>query len=257
LPARENCDMDDELIKRAEDLAERCCRTASVTCTGFLTPAECFRLEHWKPRSADCTVILHGGFAGAERKVAFFLPDWMEVEYFDPEEHICALQLTARFGNPGHRDYLGAALGLGIGREWLGDILVDGERAWMLCLPSVQQHLLLNLDKVGRWGVRAEAVPLANVPKQERKLREDTFSVKSLRLDAVCAGMFRLSRTAAAELIGQGMVTLNYSVCIKPDAAVKEGDVLSLRGKGKGTVLDAGSRSSQKGRLFVKTGLYQ
>ena len=249
--------MNEELIKRAEDLAARCCRTASVTGTGFLTTAELYCLEHWRPVGADCLVIFHGGTEFAERKAAFFLPDWMEEDGFDAGEYICALELTARFGNPGHRDYLGAVLGLGIGREWLGDILIDGERAWLFCLPSVKQHLLLNLEKVGRWGVKAKEIPLAEVPQQERKLREDSFSVKSLRLDAVCAGMFHLSRTTAAELIGQGMVTLNYSVCIKPDAVIKEGDVLSLRGKGKGTVLDAGSRSSQKGRLFVKTGLYQ
>lgn len=248
--------MEDELLKRAEDLAARCCRTASVTNTGFLTPAEVFQLSHWHP-AADCTVLLHGGYDGAERQAAFFLPDWMEPELFDAGEYLCALALTARFGSPGHRDYLGAALGLGIGREWLGDILIDGERAWIFCLPSVKQHLLLNLDKVGRWGVKAEEIPLSEVPVTERKMKESTFSVKSLRLDAVCAGMFSLSRTAAADTIAQGLVSLNYTVCLKPDAPVKEGDVLSLRGKGKGTVLDAGSRVSQKGRLFVKTGIYQ
>ena len=248
--------MDDELIRRAEDLAERCCRTASVTNKGFLTPAEIFQISHWRPR-ADCTVLLHGGYDGAERQVAFFLPDWMEPEAFDAGEHLCAIELTARFGSPGHRDYLGAAMGLGIGREWLGDILIDGERAWMLCLPSVKQHLLLNLDKVGRWGVKAKEIPLSELPQPERKRKETTFSVKSLRLDAVCAGMFSLSRTAAAEAIAAGLVSLNYTVCLKPDATVREGDVLSLRGKGKGEVLDAGSRTSQKGRLFVTTGIYQ
>ena len=248
--------MDDELIRRAEDLSERCCRTASVTGTGFLTPAEQFQLRHWRPGS-DCTMLFHGGFDGAERQAAFFLPDWMEPEYFDASEHLCAIELTARFGSPGHRDYLGAALGLGIGRVWLGDILIDGERAWMLCLPSVKQHLLLNLDKVGRWGVKAREIPLAELPRTERNMKETEFSVSSLRLDAVCAGMFRLSRTAAAEAVAAGLVSLNYAVCLKPDAPVREGDVLSLRGKGKGQVLEAGSRVSQKGRLFVKTGIYQ
>ena len=247
--------MDDELIRRAEDLSERCCRTGSVTNTGFLTPAEQFQFRHWRP-AGDCTLLLYGGYDGAERQAAFFLPDWMEPDYFDASEHLCAIELTARFGNPGHRDYLGAALGSGVGREWLGDILIDGERAWMLCLPSVKQHLLLNLDKVGRWGVRAREIPLAELPQPERKRKETEFSVKSLRLDAVCAGMFHLSRTAAAEAIAAGLVSLNYAVCLKPDVPVREGDVLSLRGKGKGEVLDAGSRSSQKGRLFVRTGIY-
>ena len=248
--------MDGELIRRAEDLASRCSRTAAVTHTGFLTPAESFRLEHWSPR-ADCTVLLHGGVSGAERRAAFFLPDWMEAEGFDAGEYLCALEFTARFGSPGHRDYLGAALALGIGREWLGDIYVDGERAWLLCMASQKQNLLLNLDRVGRWGVRGRAVPLAEVPTPVRNCAERVFSVRSPRLDAVCAGMFGLARSAAAEAIAAGLVTLNYSVCLKPDAPVRDGDVLSLRGKGKGEVLDAGSRSSQKGRLFIRTGIYR
>jgi len=249
--------MDDELIRRAEDLAERCGRTGTVTLSGFLTPAEVYALEAWGRAGRDCTLLLHGGYAGAERQVAFFLPDWMEPESFDPGEYLCAVRLTAHFGEPGHRDYLGAALGLGIGREWLGDILIDGSTAYLFCLPSVKQHILLNLDKVGRCGVTAKEISLSEVPAQERKMRESVFSVKSLRLDAVCAGMFSLSRTAAAEAIGQGLVTLNYAVCQKPDAPIRDGDILSLRGKGKGEILDAGGKESRKGRLFVKVGIYQ
>ena len=249
--------MDEELLRRAEDLASRCERRGTVTNTGFLTPAQCWEIERWRPQGADCTLLLHGGYPEAERKVAFFLPDWMGSEDFDPGEQLCAIQLTARFGSPGHRDYLGAALGLGIGREWLGDILIDGETAWLFCLPSVKAHLLLNLDKVGRWGVKPREIPLDQVPRQERQLKELTFSVKSPRLDAVSAGMFRLSRSAAAEAVSQGLVTLNYSVCLKPDALVRDGDILSLRGKGKGLGLSAGGTESRKGRLFIRVGFYQ
>jgi len=249
--------MEEELIRRAEDLARRCDRSGSVTNTGFLTPAEVYTLSRWRPAASDCTVVFHGGFEGAERQAAFFLPDWMEADAFDPGEYLCALELTARFGSPGHRDWLGAAMGLGIGREWVGDIRTDGERGWLVCLPSVKQHLLLNLDKVGRWGAKVREIPLSDLPRTEKKYKEAVFSVKSLRLDAVCAGMFSLSRTSAAEAIEQGLVSLNYAVCQKTDAPIRDGDILSLRGKGKGEVLDAGSRSSQKGRLFVKTGIYQ
>ena len=244
------------LLRRMEDLARRSEKTAAVTHSGFLTPAEGHSVEQWALRGTDCTVLLHGGGPDCERRAAFFLPGWMEPEGFDPGESLCALELTARFGSPGHRDYLGAILGLGVGREWIGDILVEGERAWVYCLPSVKSHLLLSLDKVGRWGVRTREVPLDQVPGRKREQREETFSVRSLRLDAVCAGMFRLSRTAAAEAIGQGLVQLNYEETTKPDAPVRAGDVLSLRGKGKGEVLEAGEKESRKGRLFVRTGVY-
>jgi len=248
--------MDEELIRRAEDLSRRCEKSASVTATGFLTPAQSYELDGWARRGTDCTVLLRGGYPDAERRAAFFLPSWMDEADFDEGGQICALECVARFGSPGHRDYLGAVMGLGIGREWLGDILIDGETAWLFCLPSVKQHLLLNLDKVGRWGVKVREVPLSQIPLRERQMKEIVFSVKSPRLDAVCAGMFGLSRTTAAEAITQGLVTLNYAECLKCDAQIKEGDILSLRGKGKGTILDAGGTLSRKGRLFIKTGIF-
>lgn len=245
------------LLRRAEDLARRCEKTASVTHTGFLTPAERYALGQWAGRGTDCVVLFHGGGEDSERQAAFFLPGWMDPEEFDPAEYLCALEVTARFGTPGHRDYLGAVLGLGIQREWLGDILVEDGGAYLFCLPSVKSHLLLNLDKVGRWGVKTREVPLSSVPAQKRELREVSFTVKSVRLDAVCAGMFGLSRSAAAEAVAQGLVALNYAECLKPDAPVRAGDTLSLRGQGKGVVLSAGEKETKKGRLLVRAGLHQ
>ena len=248
--------MDEELIKRAEDLSRRCEKSASVTGTAFLTPAEAYTLENWAKRGTDCTVLLRGGHPDAERRCAFFLPDWMDADAFDEGEYLCALECVARFGSPGHRDWLGAVLGLGIERDRLGDILIDGERAWLFCLPTVRQHLLLNLDKVGRWGVKVREIPLTDVPQQERKIRESVFSVQSARLDAVCAGMFGLSRSAAAAAIAQGLVTLNYAVCLKSDAPVKDGDILSVRGSGKGTV-SISQTVSRKGRIFLEGEIYK
>ena len=248
--------IDDELKKRAEDLARRCEKTASITNSAFLTPAEVYELEHWCEHALDCTVLFHGGPQEADRKVAFFLPGWMDAESFSPEDEICALEISTRFGTLTHRDYLGAVLGLGIQREWVGDILIEGQVAYLFCLPSVKNHLLLSLDKVGRNGVKVREIPLNEVPQAEKKLKETVFSVQSLRLDAVAAGMFHLSRTTAAEQITAGLVTLNYTICQKTDAPIRNGDILSLRGKGKGVVLDAGGTESKKGRLFVKCGIY-
>ena len=108
--------MEEDLLRRAADLAERCERTATVTSTAFLTPAEQYALTNWA-RHRDCTLVLHGGGAGCERRAAFFLPFYLAAEDFDPAEHLCAVHFSAPFGAPGHRDYLGAILGLGIQRE--------------------------------------------------------------------------------------------------------------------------------------------
>lgn len=246
--------MDDELIRRAEDLMRRAEKTGSVTSTPFLTPAQVYELERWAP-TAGAEIVFHGGHDGAERRVAFFLPDYMEPGDFDPWEQLRVLSVTVAFGSPGHRDYMGAVLGLGIKREWIGDIVLEDNKAWIFCLPSVAEHLCASLDKVGRYGVKTALAAPEQLPKWERKLRELTFSVKSPRLDAVAAGMFGMSRSSAAQAVAQGLVSLNYEICQKCDAQVEPGDVISLRGRGKGTVTELGGRS-RRDRLFIKCGIY-
>lgn len=244
-----------ELIRRAEDLCERCGRSGSVTMTGFLTPAERYELQKWAERSADCEFVFCGGAEDSERSAAFFLPYYMDIADFEPSEYIRAIRLKAFFGEPGHRDYMGAILGMGVGREWVGDISVRGGEAYVFCLPSILRHLL-SIDKVGRYTVRAEEISLKDVPAEPKKVQQHSFSVMSMRLDAVAGGMFRLSRTESAKHIAAGNVSLNYAPCEKTDAVVKEGDIISLKGAGKGRVTGTGG-VSRKGRLFVYTEIYK
>ena len=243
-----------DLLKRGEDLARRCEQKTILTNTGFLSPAERWALEH-DPDLRLCRMVFSGGYPDAERTMAFFLPEYMEESELDLTEHIRCLKLKAAFGEPGHRDYMGAILGMGVGREWVGDILAQGETAYVLCQPSVLRHLL-SIEKVGRCGVRAEEIPLSEIPCQQRKTQERSFTGMSPRLDAVCAGMFRISRTESARQIEAGLVSLNYTECLKTDQQVSEGDVLSLRGTGKGKLIAFGG-NSRKGRIFVTAEIYQ
>ena len=243
-----------ELLKRGEDLARRCEQKSILTHTGFLSPAERYALEH-DPALRFSRMAFFGGWPDAERTMAFFLPEYMEADDPGISEQVRCIRLTAAFGEPGHRDYMGAILGMGVGREWVGDILADGQQAVILCQPSVLRHLL-GIEKVGRWGVKGREIPLAEVPRPERRIAERVFSVKSPRLDAVCAGMVRLSRSEAARQIEAGAVSLNYDECLKSDAQLREGDVVSLRGAGKARLAEIGG-SSRKGRLFVTVELYR
>ena len=243
-----------ELLKRGEDLARRCENKCIVTNTGFLSPAERYALEH-DINLRQSRMVFRGGHEDAERTMAFFLPEYMEEEDFDEGEYISAIKITAAFGEPGHRDYMGAVLGMGVERAWVGDIITDGSTAYVLCQPSVLRHLE-SIDKVGRFGVKAGRIELSQIPVKEKKVQEMNFTVMSLRLDALCSGMFRISRTEAARQINAGNVSLNYSQCLKTDANVKEGDIISLKGSGKGRLKELGG-NSRKGRLFVNCEVYK
>ena len=60
-------------------------------------------------------MVFRGGHEDFERGMAFFLPDYMEETELIESEHIRAIKLTAAFGEPAHRDYMGAVLGMGGG----------------------------------------------------------------------------------------------------------------------------------------------
>ena len=63
-------------------------------------------------------------------------------------------------------------------------------------------------------------------------------------------GLFDLSRSESARQIEAGGVSVNYRECLKTDLTVREGDMISLRGKGKGRIAAIGG-TSRKGRLFI------
>lgn len=230
--------------KRLTELAERAERSGITTSTAFLTPEEqaeaeaFFTYRQIKP-------VFFGGSEGAERKIAFFSAE----EDPDLEDRIVCVKLSGGLGSVGHRDILGAVLALGLERAAVGDIL-PGKTAYLFCLPAAGKCIEQSLLKVGRQNVKVELVPLCEAPEAEISNAEVRFTVKSLRLDAVAAGLFRLSRTQTVERIEHGDCSLNHRPVLKPDAAVKEGDVIILRGCGKGEIAEVGGRT-KKDRVYV------
>lgn len=245
-------DAQGDLIRRLEDLSSRCARSGSVTSTPFLTPAEQVTAMQWMKHRCECETLLFGGHPTCERKVLFFLPEWMED--FSPDGFLAAIRLEAAFGTPGHRDYMGALLGMGVRRDVVGDIWVDGQSATVFCSPGVAEHLA-SIEQAGRVSLKAKVIPLSEVVPPVFQRKPVSFTVQSPRLDAVCADLFRISRENAAKLIKLGAAAVNYLPCMKPDASVKEGDVISLKGSGKAQITSVGGQS-RKGRLYVHAEVY-
>ena len=234
-----------DILKRAEDLAVRCEKNSIVTSTGFLTPAQ----QNAVIKIRVPNLYLFGGNENSERRIAFFLPFYIEEETFNPAEYIKAIKSVTKFSSPTHMDYLGSLLAQGVSRESIGDIYVYGETAYFYLLPPVACHILSNVERIGRAGAKLEEIPLEAVPVPELKYRKETFTVQSMRLDSVLAGAFRISRTEAAALIRQGEVSLNYEVCLKTDMPTATGDIISAKGYGKFSVGESGGMS-RKGRIF-------
>ena len=244
-----------DLLPRIKDLANRCANKNIITCSPFLTPHEQAEVLEYCRRVLRVTPLFHGGYEDAERRMAFFLPDWLDEESFDPSPYMKAVEAKAPFSSLSHRDFLGSLMGLGIERECVGDIIVKEQTGWFFLLPSITPHVLSSMVKVGRDGVSVSEVDLFSLPAFEKELKEVTFTVQSLRIDAVASGIFRLSRSSCQDLFIRGDVSLNHFPCLDKDASVSEGDIISLRHYGKAKILSADGRS-RKGRIFVTAGIY-
>lgn len=189
-----------------------------------------------------------GGYAGAVRKVLGIFGE--HILPHDRDYPISALTILFLRQFPvSHRDILGTLMSLSIKREAVGDILVGDCLAVVFLLQGVLPIVQSELSRVGGVGVRCrEGMP--DVLPAVRKTQERRGIVTALRLDCVAAMLTGESRTRAAELIRSGAVAKNAQTITAPDAAVCDGDVISVRGFGKYQIGPVGSQSA-KGRLHI------
>ncbi len=228
------------------------------TSTAFLTAEEQAEAGRMLSRLRGVRFVFCGGYAGAERKLCLFLPDWLEAEHwaYGDDGPLCALTATAPpMAELTHRDYLGSLMGLGISREKCGDILPTTDGAQLILLRESLKLVESQWETVGRYPVRLAPLALKDLSAPARQVERVRDTVPSLRLDNVVAAGFSLSRSRATELIRAGRIQRNHSPCEKTDQAVCAGDVFSCRGLGK-FELHAAAGRSKKGRIVLEIDRY-
>ena len=197
--------------------------------------------------------VSDGGYGEAERRILIFLPDWAE----EPAGDELVFLRASFHGEESltHRDILGSLMGLGVTRERVGDILVSPHSADIVAAPSLRDFFLREWDQAGRVKLTVTEIGRGElcVPQAQVKVIRDTVS--SLRLDAVAATAFSMSRGRAAELIAAGKVNLDHVPCLKGDKPGAEGAVITARGFGKAKLVQVGGLS-KKGRIGITVERY-
>ncbi len=192
--------------------------------------------------------VLWGGFEEAERKMLFFLPDYLDAP---PEDALSIIRATHRDSRPpGHRDYLGSILGLGVDRAGVGDILADDAGAQIIVRSSLADFFVTHYTSAGRVQLSVSVLPVTALTIPETEPVYKTASLASLRADAVLAAAFSVSRTLAADAVRAQKVFVNNLPLTKGDKLLTPGDRVRWQGKGR-FVLEETGGTSRKGRLFV------
>ena len=193
-----------------------------------------------------------GGCEDAERKMLVFLPDYLdEGSLYEDDSPIVCLRATYFEGDSlSHRDFLGALMGAGIGRETVGDIYAGKGSCDFFVTAEIAPYILQNFSSAGRTKLRLEQIPLTDAAIGEPEVKEIRDTVASLRLDSIISSGFRIGRSLAVQHIAVGKAAIDGLPCDKPDKTVSEGAKISVRGLGKIKLITIHGQT-KKGRIGI------
>lgn len=217
--------------RRILDALLRAQRDGTGACTLFLSPEQ--------KRAAE-SVLAH--FPQIRTR---FYPEDTERQVLcltggpeDPTEHLdLKLLQIAGDGALSHRHILGAVMATGIERDRVGDIRTEDTIAQMLVKDSVAGYLCEALRQIGRQRVRLSIAGTLAFTIREQQGETERIIVSSPRMDAVVAAVTRQARNKAQTLIRQGRIKRNHTVETDAKKTLSVGDVLSVRGYGRYTLL--------------------
>ena len=255
--AQENDKEIQQLKNRLRDLAERSYMQGIFTFTNFLGLSEQEIFWQQEKELRHVGYAMEGGLKGADRVMVRFgdagalgyeVPFPIVCIHISPLQHKFADELS-------HRDFLGALLNLGIDRGTLGDIKVGDREAYLFCQESIAAFICDNLEQVKHTHVKCTLTE-GNLIIPEEEPEIVTIQVQSLRVDAVLAKVYNMSREKSLELFLAGKVYINGRVCENNSRVLKEGETVNARGYGK-FALTGQPRETKKGRLAVQAKVYK
>lgn len=234
--------------KRLNELYNRAFDRGYTTFSEFLNLEEQSVLEN-----SFLPCVKFGGYQTAERIVAAFGDDAENAAF-----PISVLQISPsneKFSDSlTHRDFLGGLMNLGIKRELLGDIVLNGNTAYVFCLVQIKDYIIQNLTRIKHTTVKVkelDALPetAVNEPKSVELV------VPSLRLDAVVSAVYKLSRKDSCNLINSDKVFINSRQIKNTSCQLKQEDIVSVRGFGRFKFVDQ-LRTTKKDRLVIALDIY-
>ena len=234
------------LLSKTDDLIACVIRGRPLAFTSFLKPEEqkavCDRIT-----SSSLKFDVYSGYDGAERNMICIYDDVKPEETAFP---MSSLSFTlSDWETITHRDVLGALMSLGLKREFIGDIIFFDGKCVFFTDRKITEYVIGNFFSVKHHSISVneynEEIDFS--PAYEIK----DIIVSSMRVDCIVSELCSVSRTVAAQLTVGGFIFINGAECNKKDRSVSEGDIISIRKKGKYRV-DSNCGATKKGRIKLK-----
>lgn len=228
-----------------------------ITNTDFLDLRQINLIEKLLKQIRCQNYICFGGYENAERKLVIFFSDKFESNIIEKNYNqimsIIQITLPNELKNKyTHRDYLSGLMKIGIKREKIGDIIVYENGADIIILNEISKYVLTNIQELTRFSKsNIEINKLENIHSVEIKKEEINITVASLRLDNIVSELAKTSRTKSEEIILSGRVFLNFENEYKSAKLIKQGDIITIRGKGRFEI-DSVIGNTKKGKVILK-----
>ncbi len=222
--------------------------------TAFLDPRQLELAEALLRKKPGLSYTVYGGYPEAERNALCVFPAQQQSAL----PSVAAVQVSwpGNGDQLSHRDLLGAVLALGLRRDQIGDIVLLEEGGAIVMVEQAKADFICaNLQQVGSLAVNCSIVNLDQLPMAKDDGKEIKGTVASLRADAVLSLGFGISRSRVVLLVKGGVVRVNWKQVNSPSVQLKEGDQVSLKGRGR-ILVQSVDGETRKGRIRLKLKKY-
>ncbi|AKG04643.1 RNA-binding protein [Salimicrobium jeotgali] len=216
--------------------------------TDFLNPRE-RQIATSLLRNTDLQVEFSGE-DDEERRRMIIAPEYELIEEEDFQLTLLEASYPAKFVSLEHRDVLGAFMSLGIKREKLGDLIVKDGFIHIIAAAEISDFIKMQLQQINKASVRWKEIEMGSRMTSEEEWKESSATVSSLRIDVVLKEIYNMPRKKSVMYIKGGQVKVNFRTVDDPSFLLEEGDLISLRGKGRSELTEVmGQTKKDKWRI--------
>ena len=233
-----------------------------ITNTEFLNEYQISMVEKELRKIGATKYFFEGGYENAESKILVAYPETLDenIARENANNILKAIKIELPneiYGKLAHRDYLGTVMSFGLVRERIGDIIVHNDSAYIIVLEENANYLKSSFEYERKFKkAKISIVDINEIKTKPIEFDEIVVSVNSVRLDSVISEIIKTSRKIAQEFLEEEKISINYTVETKATKAIREKDILIIRGKGK-FIVDEFIGKNKKNKELIRIMKYR
>jgi len=183
--------------------------------------------------------IFKSAYQEAERKILIIYPEKLTQEIVEESINniinVIKIKLpNEQIGKYHHKDYLGIIMQFGLERERIGDIIVYDDKAYIIVMQENAQYIRDSLLDTRQFKKsKIEIIETSEIEVKEKEFEEIKITINSPRLDNFVSEIAKISRKETKKLIEEEQVIVNYQPETKQTKIINQGDIITIRKKGK------------------------